>query len=128
MREDLEELIKDAEKVIRKASGVLLTEDEQSDEAHKAAVDELQKFLLRRLGTAAAFGLMLGVTWSADGPVGRLDTGDNVFHVRKAAESDSYRLFIVEGSAEREVFRIEASDPQFGSRILVAIGDSIGRG
>ena len=43
----------------------------------------------------------------------------------KTADNDRYLLFIIEGDEDREIARIESSDGNFASRVLVAIGDAV---
>ncbi len=127
MKPELEELIRVARKELRKSSGLPLTAEEEAEEEHKAAIHGLEKFLRRRLGVAAVFRLCMEVTWTPGGAVASLDTGDNIFKLRRA-DDESYLLCIVEGEAQRQVVRIEASDSQFENRLLVAIADASGRG
>ena len=125
MKPELQELIRDARKELRKAAGLLLTPEEQNDDLHKAAVTELRKFILSRLGVRLPDLLNGKVAWTENGPALILDAEGDVFHLRKAGDNDSYFLFIIEAAGEREIARIEASDANFASRVLVAIDDAV---
>ena len=72
--------------------------------------------------------LQMEICWIAGGPVAILQAEDTIFHLRKSGKNGSYLLSTIEAESEREVCRIEASDPQFANRILVAIGEAGGRG
>jgi hypothetical protein len=124
MNEELHELIRDARKDLRKASGIPLSLEEQAEELRKAALAELEKFMLRRLGFGVVMSLHAHVIWTEKGPAVTLDAEGHIFHVRKATDNESY-LFFIEGKGEREIARIDASDANFASRVLVAIGDAV---
>jgi len=61
--------------------------------------------------------------WTEKGAVGRFTADNHIFHLRR--NSDSYTLFAVQETGERELVRLNQADPQFTNRILVAIGDSL---
>ena len=120
---DLQELIRDARTELKIASGLPLNPEEQDEERHKAAVNELRAFLLRRLKVTVQDKLCMQVIWISEGPVAILKCEDQVFHLRQAGDGNCL-LFLIEGQAEREIAPIKDSDPHFTSRVLVAIGDA----
>jgi hypothetical protein len=83
----------------------------------------LQTFLLRRLEVTVLVKLCMHVIWTSGGPVAILKSDDQIFHLRKAGDSNCL-LFLIEGQGEREIAQIKSSDPHFTSRVLVAIGDA----
>ena len=125
MEQDLQELIRDARKELRKASGVPLTEDEESEDRRKAALDKLEGFILLKLGVRLTILLNVKVVWSEKGPAVTLDADGHAFHVRKGNDNRSYLLLSVDGDKEREIATIEASDPIFASRVLMAIDEAV---
>jgi hypothetical protein len=124
-RANLGELIEDARQQLRRAEG-RLTEDEQVKDAQRAEVEKLKGFMLRKLQITASIDLNLQVTWSDGHPVAILRAEDKTFHVRKLDSEEMYGLFIIEGSVEREIARIESVDDNFSARLIAAIGDAIG--
>jgi hypothetical protein len=126
MKPELKELIRDARKELRKAAGLPLSQEEQNEDLQKAAVTELRKFILSRLGVRLPDLLNGKVVWTENGPALILDAEDgHVFHMRKDGDSGGYLLFIIEGNVKREIARIESSDANFASHVLVAIDDAI---
>jgi hypothetical protein len=124
MSSELSELIRDARKELRQASGAPLTPEEREEDVRKAAVVKLEKFMVSRLGIQRLLPLHGEFIWTEKGPTAILEAEDRIFHLRKDAEGDSYPLFILEGDGEREIARFEAKDPYFASRVLVAIADA----
>ena len=125
MKSELQELIRNARKELRKASGLPLTSEEQNENLRNTAVAELEKFTLSHLGVQVLIELRGKVIWTKKGPAAILKAENHIFHLRKEGDGDSYALFIIEGEVEREIARIEARDPCFASRILVAIGEAV---
>lgn len=128
MEQDLQELIRDARKQLRKASGVPLTEEEETEDLRKAALDKLEGFVLRSLGFNLAMLLSVKGVWTEKGPAVTLDAKGRDFHLRKGADNGTYLLLIVDSDKEREIARIDASDPIFSSRVLVAIDNAVSKG
>jgi hypothetical protein len=127
MEQDLQELIRDARKKVLKASGIPLTEEDENEERRKAALEKLQGFMLRQLGINAAMLLNVKAVWTEKGPTVNLDTEGHVFRVRQD-DGNGYILLVLDSGGEREIARIEASDPIFASRVLVAIDDAVSKG
>lgn len=122
--DSLQDMIAEARKEIRKASGAPLTPEEQEEDQHKAAVTELRGFILRSLDVTALVKMQMHVTWTQKGPAAILKTEDRVFHLRRDRDRKSCVLLLIDGQRETEIARIEAYDQYFGSRVLVAIGDA----
>ena len=125
MKSELQELIRNARKELRKASGLPLTSEEQNEDLRNTAVAELEKFTLSHLGVQVLIELRGQVIWTKKGPAAILKAENHIFHMRKEVDRDSYALFIIEGDVEREIARIESCDPCFASRVLVAIGEAV---
>ena len=125
MKSELQELIRNARKELRKASGLPLTSEEQNEDLRNTAVAELEKFTLSHLGVQVLIELRGQVIWTKKGPAAILKAENHIFHLRKEGDGDSYALFIIEGDVEREIARIESCDPCFASRVLVAIGEAV---
>ena len=126
---DLQEMIRVARKELRKASGLPLTPEERDEDLHKAEVEELQKFVLPKLGVGPHMALLGTPAWTSKGAAIILKAEDHIFHLRKAGDrGSSINLFLIEGDGEREIARIEAADRLFASRVLAVIGDVIPSG
>jgi hypothetical protein len=122
MNAELQELIRDARKDLRKASGLPLTPEEENEDLRKAALDELENFILRQMGVRLTMLLNIRVAWIENGPAVTFDAEGQVFRMRK--DNCSYILRVLDGGGEREIARIEGSDPNFTSRVLVAMDDA----
>ena len=127
-RANLDELIEDARQQLRRSEG-RLTEAEQIKDAQRAEVEKFQGFLLRQIRVLASVELCMKVIWADGHPVANLKAEDKVLRLHKIEGHDMYGLFLVAGEGvEQEITRIGGSDPHFGNRLLVAIGDAVSRG
>jgi hypothetical protein len=125
---DLQELIRNARKELRKSSGLPLSAEEQNEDARKAALKDLRLFVVSRLGVQVPDSLCGKVDWTDNGPALIMQASGCVFHLRKAGDSELiYRLYLI-GDGEREIEEIQADGPLFASRVLAAIGDVIPSG
>jgi len=125
MKPDIEALIRDARKELRKASGLPLTPEEQDEEFRSAAITELEKFMFTVFGVKRMMAFGVKFAWIEQGAAAQLNADDKAFRLRKDGKNDSYILSIVEIDREREVARIKGSDPHFANRVLVTIGDAV---
>jgi len=125
MEPELHELITQARRELRRTAGLPLSPEEQAEERRVAEMDELNRFLFDTLRLRLMFPLKAKVIWSGSGAAGQLTVDGATFHLRK--DKIWCWLFGVEEDKERELIRIESSDPHFANRLLVAIGDSLAR-
>ena len=103
---DLQELIRDARKELRKSSGLPLSAEEQNEDARKAALKDLRLFVVSRLGVQAPDSLCGRVAWTDNGPALIMQASGCVFHLRKADDSELiYRLAEFESLISENVFR-----------------------
>jgi hypothetical protein len=84
-------------------------------------IEEMEMFLFESLGFRPMYELMPKVTWTDDGATAQMTLDKRLLHLVK--DRDEFSLFGVEGDGERELLKLKGSDPNFGNRILVAIGD-----
>jgi len=125
MDPELRELMEQARRELKRTSGLPLSPDEKAEERRLAEMDELNKFLFDTLRLRLMFPLKAKVVWSQGGAAGQLTVDGATFHLRKDKKWCS--LFVVEEDKERELIKIESSDPHFADRVLVAISDSLSR-
>jgi hypothetical protein len=78
MDSELQEFVEEGRKELRKAAG-LLTPQEQVEDSHKLAIDELEVFMLRRLGVRLPILLNAKVVWAQKGPCDYLRGGRSCF-------------------------------------------------
>jgi hypothetical protein len=121
MKDDLRELIQDARRAVRLASGVPLNPDEQAEERRLKETKEMNLFAYETFGFKLMDALKSTIIWTAKGATVEMRADEHVFHLRK--DKGAYALFAIEDQAERELLRIDGKDPIFANRVLVAIGD-----
>jgi hypothetical protein len=121
MKDDLRELIQDARRAVRLASGVPLSPDEQAEERRLKDTKEMNLFVYEAFRFKVMNSLKSTVIWTPMGAALEMRTDEHVFHLRK--DRDAYGLFAIEDRRERELLRINGNDPIFANRALVAIGD-----
>jgi hypothetical protein len=124
MKAELQKLIREAEKELRRASGQPLTSEEQAEDIQSAAIAELQNFVLPPLGVKRGIALQVSVQWTDGGAVAKLTADNDTFLLRRDRSNNRYILSIRKKERESELARIDCSDPLFGSRVLVAIGEA----
>jgi hypothetical protein len=124
MKTELEELIREARRKLRLASDIPLSAEERLEEHRTAEVDSMMKFLVDHIGFRLMFALKAQAVWTDKGAAAELTGNNQIFHLRKHGSQNEYGLFAVGKHGEREVAKLEGSDPLFESRILVAIGDT----
>jgi hypothetical protein len=83
MKAELQKLIRDAEKELRRASGQPLTSEEQAEDSQTAAIDELQSFVLRALGVKRGIAFQVSVQWTDGGAVAKLTADSDTFLLRR---------------------------------------------
>jgi len=118
---ELRELMEASRRKLRRSSGIPLSPEEQAEERRLAETDEMSKFLYTTLGLRLMFPLKANAVWTESGAAGQLIADGITFHLRK--DKNRYGLFVVEEDQERELIKIEGSDPLFADRVLVAISD-----
>jgi hypothetical protein len=84
----------------------------------------LQSFVLRALGVKRGIAFQVRVQWADGGAVAKLTADNDTFLLRRDRSENRYILSIREKEREREWARIDGSDPLFGSRVLIAIGEA----
>ena len=119
----LKDLINDARKELRRASGVPLSSEEQAEVLRSAAIDKLARFIIPTFGVARLVALKIECLWTERGAVASLSSGDQKFSLRQGATNNEYMLLVIDADEERELLKIQSKDPLCASRVLVAIGD-----
>jgi hypothetical protein len=123
MSPELRELIQEARRGLRKASGLPMSPEDLAEERRKAEIDELEKFIYTTFRPRLMLPLKAKVVWSGSDAAAQLTVDSATFHLRK--NKNDYALLAIEENGQRELTRIEGSDPQFANRVLVAIGDAL---
>jgi hypothetical protein len=121
MTPELRDLMDKARRELRQSSGQPLSPEDQAEERRLAETEEMQKFLMNTLGLRVMFPLRANAIWSQGSAAGQLSADGMTFYLRKGTEN-WYGLFVEDDI--RALIKIEASDPQFGNRVLVAISDA----
>jgi hypothetical protein len=121
MNEDLQKLITEARRELRRASGISLSPEENEEERRKAEIEEFDRFAYRTFGYRLMLPLKFHVVWNEKGAIGQMSVNGHIFNLRKHGEN--YHLLLIGEHGERELSQLEGSDPNFANRVLVAIGD-----
>jgi hypothetical protein len=125
MNEDLKKLIQEANRELRQASGIPLTQEENDEVYRTAEIGEFDRFAYRTFGYRRMLPLKFNVVWDEKSAIGQMSVDDRTFNLRR--EGEDFRLFLVELQRERELLQLESSDQNFASRVLVAIGDTLSK-
>jgi hypothetical protein len=123
MNDKLSELIREARRELRRSSGIPPTPDEQLEERRKAELETMEMFVYEKIGVNGLFELSASTVWTEDGAVAQFTVNEKTFFLRK--DKEDYRLTASETLGERELLRLNATDPQFGNIVLAAIGDTL---
>jgi hypothetical protein len=122
MKDDLKDLIREARRKLRKASGVPLTSEEEAEERHLAEIEEMKMFLFKTMSNLW-FPLKVITVWTDTTVAGQFTVDGQIFELRK--DGPCYRLFRIARGSGFELARLDSSDPNFASRVLVAIDDAL---
>ena len=125
MKRDIQDLIREARKELRLAAGLLLSPEEIAEEIRNKEIEEMEKFILSAFGLKYLFPLGATVLWTDRGVAAELNADSRTFHLRKGLDSGRYILFFIQPSGESELLNLEAEDPLFACRVMVAIGDKL---
>jgi hypothetical protein len=121
MKDDLRELIQDARRAVRLASGTPLSPDEQAEEHRLKETADMNLFVYEAFRFKVMNALKATVIWTPSGAALEMQADEHLFHLRK--DNGTYALLAIEHRGERELLRIDGKDPIFANRVLVAIGD-----
>ena len=124
MHQDIIELIAEARRELRRASGLPLSTEEQAEENQRREMDEMSTFIFDKFRVRRLAPFKATTVWAGHGAAAEFSTPGKKFLLRKTGHV--FRLSAMEGDGEREVAAIEPSDPQFVNKVLVAIGDNSG--
>ena len=119
MTVELPDLIKEARRELRRASGIPFTSEEQAEERRRTEIEQMMKLLVESLGYRIMLPLRLEVIWTDKGATAQMTVDAHRFHLYK--DRDCFCLC----DGEREIVTIKDQDPHFASRVLVAIGDTL---
>jgi hypothetical protein len=123
MNDMLPEVIREARRALRRASGIALTPTEQSEEHQNSKLEAMQMFVFDKFRVRGMAALTALIVWTDDGVAAKFTANGKTFFLREC-EKD-YSLSASEKKGERELLRLSAGDPQFSNRIFVAIGDAM---
>ena len=121
MKDDLRELIQDARRAVRLASGLPLSPDEKAEERRLKETKEMDMFVFHAFKFNVMIALRATVIWTPSGAALEMQADGRGFHLRK--NKDAFALFAIDDRGERELLRIDGNDRIFANRVLVAIGD-----
>ena len=122
MNQELQDMIREARRNLRRASGISLSSEEQAEEQRTLEIARMEKFIHEALGIRIMFSLTPKVVWTENGATAQFSVGDHNFQLYK--DGKSYRLSDTEGDRPCELLNISGSDPNFSNRVLVAVGDA----
>jgi hypothetical protein len=123
MDAEIQALLKEAQQEVKRAAGIPLSPEEEIADLQQKEMDKMESFVLRALGVARTVALSPRIVWGEEGPETRMNVDSQVFWLRK--RGNNYVLFAVKTEADAEIASIEASDPIWGSRVMVAIGNAL---
>lgn len=123
MNDKLPEIIREARRALRRASGVPPTPNEQFEERRKAELEAMEMFVYDKFRIQVGLALGASVVWTEDGVAAKFSVNEKTFFLRK--DKKDYRLTASETLGERDLLQLSATDPQFCNRVLVAIGDAM---
>ena len=124
MSEELQALIRQARRELRRASGVPLTPEEQAEDRRLVQFREMRTFMHSKMRPPLLGPLRVRAVWTDKSVAGQMTVDGHVFELRK--DGSAYVLFAIEGG-DVELARIKGSDPNFSDRVLVAIADALPR-
>jgi hypothetical protein len=118
---ELTEEIAKARRALRVATGEPITEEEQESLRREQAIKALNFFLYPAIGAIRISLLTPKTIWWKDGPAMTCSGEGTTFHLRRV--EDNYALSV----GERTLVLLAPKDPNFGDRLIVAIGDELDR-
>jgi hypothetical protein len=122
MKEDLERLIREAQREVRLASGVPLSPEEAEAERRDREVNALQTAMLRELELGIMLNLFPKMQWDGNEAYATFTIDGTGFEVRR----DQQGNYKVRSSDDgQELADIPAKDPLLRSRFLAALGDRL---
>src|SRR5215469_10063729 len=123
MDRKLQEIISDARRELRKASGLALTPEQQREEQQRAELWAMNKFLSNKFDIHQRLELNLKAAIGSDqSVVAMFQAEDKHFRLARNGNKEC-TLFFLDSTGDRELIHLPESDPQFTNKILVAIGD-----
>jgi len=121
----LQDIIGDARRELRKASGLALTPEQQLEERQKAELWAMNKFLANKFDILQRLELNVTAAITSDQSVAAMFLAEEK-HFRLVRNSNKEcALSLVDSAGGRELIRLPENDPQFANKILVAIGDAL---
>jgi hypothetical protein len=124
MKEDLERLIREAQREVRLASGVPLSPEELESERREREVKALETALRRDLEYEIMLNLFPKVQWDGKEPYATFAIDGVAFEIRKDQQGN-YKLTV--GDDGQELADIRAKDPLLRARFLAALGDRLAK-
>ncbi len=120
MKDKLEQMIRQAQREVRRASGIPLSVEEKEQERREREIKALQTALLRELGLEIMIELLPEVGWDGRTAFARFTIDEVPFEMRRSQEG-VYMLSTGDGG--QELAHIAAKDTLLGQRFLAMIGD-----
>jgi hypothetical protein len=124
MKEDLERLIRDAQRQMRLASGVPLSPGELEAERRDREVKALETSLLRDLEYGIMLNLFPKVQWAGNQAIATFMIDEVLFKLWKDQQG---RYKLTAGDDAQELLDTPANDPLLRPRFLAALGDQLGK-
>jgi hypothetical protein len=121
----LQEIISDARRELRKASGLALTPEQQLEERQKVELWAMNKFLANKFDIHQRLELNLTAAIAGDqSVVATFLVEDRHFRLVRNSNKEC-NLLLIDSAGDRELTHLSEDDPQFANKILVAIGDNL---
>jgi len=125
MSTKLQEIISDARRELRRASGLALTPEQELEERQKVEIWAMNKFLVDKFGIHQRLELNLKAAIASDqSVVGMFYAEDKEFRLTRNSNKEC-TFSLLDSAGDRELVQLAEDDPQFANRILVAIGDAL---
>jgi hypothetical protein len=123
MNEEMQKLIQEAQRELRRASGLPLSPEEIEEERRTAEIEEFDRFAYSAFGYRLMLPLKFQVVWNETRAIGQMRVDSHTFNLRR--EGGSYHLSIIETAGERELLQIDGTDSHFANRVLATIGNTL---
>ena len=119
----LQQLIQEARRELRRASGLPWTPQEIEEERRRTEMEAMDMFTFRTFRMRLMDALVSKTVWTEEGAAAEFKAEGRIYRLRK--RGSRYVLFAVNDAREIELISLDSSDEQFANRVLVAIGDDM---
>ena len=121
MREELQDIIREARVALRTASGQPMSVEEQEEADRKLQIGEMNECMMRRFKVPQQIWIGGTTVWTEGGPAFQFELDKRIFRLRQ--HRDTYMLLEVMEQQEEEILSLPQDDSQFANRVIVAMAD-----